>query len=141
MEQTDFLAMWNRPLGANARVQLPPVPVSERSWQGIEPQQSFFGEWHRKWTAKRQAELIGNTVRQVELDLARAGLAEWLYVRVIEVSAHNINALYYWADECSGTCHPDAQQHIEMMVQQGAVVLSRLPMAAFIQNIRRYGLG
>jgi len=141
MEQAEFMQIWRQSVGPVEQRQLPLVRIHEDNWQNTELELTAGIEKRRGETAGRQAALFEDTARQAELDLARMGWGEWVYVRGIAVSAQHINALYVWADECSQSCHPKAQQHIAGMVEQGAAVLSRLPMAAFIQNIRRYGLG
>ena len=141
MEQVEFLNIWRQSVGSIEQRQVPLARMSETAWLNAEPELAAGIEKRRRETAGRQAVFVQDTARQAELDLARLGWAEWLYVRGMAVSAQHINTLCVWADECSQVCHPKAQAHIGTMVEQGAGVLSRLPMAAFIQNIRRHGLG
>jgi len=138
MAQVEFVARWNRTTGHG---QMPLAQVHDDNWLKPEPELATHIEKQRVRTAGRQAIFLEDTRRQAELDLARLGCAEWLLTRGVEVSAHHVNSLYVWADECSEFCHPKAIPHIHAMVEPGANVLSRLPMASFIQNIRRYGLG
>jgi hypothetical protein len=140
MEQVDFLAIW-RQTQAYGQVKTPLVRVNEAGGQKQDANLAFQIGLRKGQTAWRQAGLLENTARQAELDLARFEWGEWLLVRGIEASAQHIHALHVWADECSTFCHPKAVPYIGTMVEQGATVLSRLPMAAFIQNIRRHGLG
>jgi hypothetical protein len=141
MERAEFLQIWRQTVGSPQQRQLPIVSLYEDSYQTTEPELTAGIEKRRRETTGRQAALIGDTAQQAKLDLARLGYAERLYIQGIAVSAQHINALYVWADECSVSCHPKAQPHIATMVEQAATVLTRLPMAAFIQNIRGYGLG